>query len=440
MKNKIITRSAPSPTGNLNMGGVRTTLFNYLFAKQNDGKVILRFEDTDKGRSKTEFETDIIKGLDWLEIKCDEIYRQSDRTSIYKKYIEEMILKGKAYVSEEKEGPRKEVIRFKNPNTVVTFTDSLRGEISIDTTDLGDFVIARSIDDPLYHLTVVVDDKEMDVTHVIRGEDGISNTPRQILIQEAIDAPRPLYTHMPMVLGSDKKKLSKRHGAKSTSEFKEEGYLPEAIINYIAMLGWNPGTDKEIFSIEDLIKEFSLEKIQKGGAVFDIEKLKWFNKHYLQNKDIQEVNTEIKKRLNFYNINISEDMLDKLLPTIIERISVYSDLEIMRDSGEFSYYLEHPDYNADSLIWKKAGREETIEHLEYAYKVFSEATDFSSKENIKKLFWDYAEERGRGNVLWPLRYALSGQEKSPDPFELIYILGKNITIERIAYALKKLQK
>ncbi|MDQ2932939.1 MAG: glutamate--tRNA ligase, partial [bacterium] len=284
----IITRFPPSPTGYLHIGRARTALFNYLFARKQGGKMVFRIEDTDKERSKKEYEENIIECLKWLNIGYDSgPFRQSERNEIYSKYIQKLIDDGFAYVSKEDtsatpegETKRAEVIRFKNPKKKIIFTDLIRGEIEFDTTDLGDFVIAKSIDEPLYHLTVVVDDHEMEITHVIRGDDGISNTPRQILIQEGIGAKRPLYAHVPLILAADKSKLSGRHGAVAVSEYRNEGYLPEAIINFLALLGWNPGTDQELFTVEELIQQFDLEKVQKSGAIFNIEKLKWFNRQY----------------------------------------------------------------------------------------------------------------------------------------------------------------
>lgn len=441
---EVITRIPPSPTGKLNIGTARSALFNYLFAKKNNGKLILRFEDTDKERSKKEFEENIIESLEWLGIKWDntEIFRQSEMTDIYKKYIEKLIEANKAYISEETEGKNKEVIRFKNPNKVIKFNDELRGEISFDTTDLGDFIIARSIDDPLYHLTVVVDDHEMNISHVIRGEDGISNTPRQILIQEAIGAKRPIYTHLPLVLGSDKKKLSKRHGAKSILEFKEEGYLKESIINQLVLLGWNPGTDQEIFSLKELEETFSLEGVQKGGAVFDAEKLNWFNQHYLKEIPKEEQNKIIKEKLEELNINLSEEKIEKINPIITERISTFNEIYILVKEGELDWLIkESVDYPVEDLKWKKAEKlEDMIPYLEFVHKSISENNlKVFSEDKIKELIWDYASEKGRGDVLWPLRYSLSGKEKSPDPFKLAEVLGKEKTLERIEIAINKIK-
>jgi len=274
---QVIVRMAPSPTGKFHVGSARTALYNFLFARKNDGKFILRIEDTDKERSKKEFEDDILEGLEWLGLKYDELYRQSERGEVYKSYVEKMLSQDLVYESDDK------VIRFRNPNKKIKFNDLVRGEIEFDTTELKDFVIARSVDEPLYHLAVVIDDFESGITHVIRGEDHISNTPRQILIQEAIGAPRPLYAHLPLILAQDRSKLSKRKHGESVSldYYREKGISPAAVINYLALLGWNPGTEQEIFTLEELIKVFDLSRVHKGGAIFDEKKLAWVNrKHF----------------------------------------------------------------------------------------------------------------------------------------------------------------
>ncbi len=280
-KENVIVRMAPSPTGKLHIGTARTALYNFLYARQNRGKFILRIEDTDKERSQKEFDTDIIESLNWLGLEYDELYRQSERVAIHESYIKKMLDKNSVYESDDG------VIRFKNPNKKIKFNDLIRGEIEFDTTDLGDFVIAKSLNEPLYHLAVVVDDYESKITHIIRGEDHISNTPRQILIQEAIGAERPLYAHLPLILASDRSKLSKRKHGESVSldYYRQKGYLPSAVVNYLALLGWNPGTDQEIFTLDELIKTFDLRKVHKGGAIFDEKKLAWVNrKHYNLNK------------------------------------------------------------------------------------------------------------------------------------------------------------
>jgi glutamyl-tRNA synthetase len=281
---KVVVRMAPSPTGNFHVGGARTALYNFLFARKNDGKFILRIEDTDKERSKKEFEDDIFESLKWLGLEHDESYRQSERGEVYKSYIERMLKDNSAYESPDK------VIRFKNPNKKIRFNDLIRGEIEFDTTELQDFVIAKNVNKPLYHLAVVVDDFESGITHVIRGEDHISNTPRQILIQEAIKAPRPIYAHLPLILAPDRSKLSKRKHGESVSldYYRDKGYSPAAIINYLALLGWNPGTEQEIFTLEELIKVFDLSRVHKGGAIFDEKKLAWVNRKHFNLGKIRE--------------------------------------------------------------------------------------------------------------------------------------------------------
>ena len=301
---QIVTRFAPSPTGLLHAGNYRTAVFSYLFARQRGGKFILRIEDTDKERSKKEYEDNILESLKWLGLDYDEFHRQSERAPAHKKYLKQLIDGGFAYVSKEEaagEGDdkarRKEVIRFKNPNIKVKFHDLIRGEIEVDTTDLKDFVIAKDLDTPLFHLAVVADDFDMGVTHVVRGEDHISNTPRQILIQRAIGAPEPVYAHIPLILAPDRTKLSKRKGALALTEYRDRGYLPQAVLNYLALLGWNPGTEQEILSLDDLLKQFDISKVQKGGAIFNEEKLRWINKEYLKLLSAERAGEEVLARL-----------------------------------------------------------------------------------------------------------------------------------------------
>ena len=432
--NKIITRFPPSPTGFLHIGRARTALFNYLFAKKNKGEMIFRLEDTDKARSKKEFENSMIESLKWLGIAWDNevIERQSERTEIYKKYLKKLIDENKAYISKEKieegekAGQENEVVRFRNPNTKITFTDLIRGEITFDTTELEDFIIARNVDEPLYHLTVVVDDFEMGITHIIRGDDGISNTPRQILIQQGIGAPQPIYAHLPLILAPDKSKLSGRHGAVSVIDYQKMGYLPEAVINYLALLGWNPGTEQEIFSIDELIEVFDISKVQKAGAVFDIEKLEWFNKQYILKMNDNDFADYAKK---FVNKNFS----NKLLPLIKEKVSYFGEIESLLN-GELSFVDNVEKYDKENLKWKQEkDLVNTKEYLKIIIEKLNELNDFS-KESVKSNLWPIAEEKGKGNILWPMRFALSGKEKSPDPFIISEILGKEETIKRLSFA------
>ena len=286
MKDKVVTRIPPSPTGRLHIGTARTALFNYLFTKHEGGTIVFRSEDTDKERSKREHEKEIVEGLQWLGLSWDSFSRQSEGTERHAELLQQIVGEGKAYVSREpaKDDPawEVEVVRLKNPGRSVTFHDEIRGDITFDTTELGDFVIARSLRDPLYHFAVVVDDMDTGVTHVIRGEDHISNTPRQILIQEALGAPRPIYAHIPLILDAKRAKLSKRSGATSVMDYRDEGFLPEALVNYFALLGWSPDSDREDFSLAELVDAFTLEGVQKGGAAFDKEKLFSVNQRWMR--------------------------------------------------------------------------------------------------------------------------------------------------------------
>lgn len=321
---KVRTRFAPSPTGPLHMGNARTALFSWLFAKKEGGDFIIRVEDTDKERSSPKWEQDVLENLEWLGLNWDEgpdkgsfgPYRQSQRTGIYKEYLEKLLLEKKAYwcscTKEELEAQRQDqasrgetprysgkcrtlslkekkdgaAIRFLVEPKEITFKDLIRGKVSFDMALSGDIVIAKDIETPLYNFTVVVDDELMKITHVIRGEDHLSNTPKQLLLKEALGFKQNIqYAHLPLILGEDKTKLSKRHGDNSVIRFKKEGYLPEAIINFLALLGWNPGDEREIFSLQGLVKEFSLDRVQKGNAVFNLQRLDWINGFYLRQKD-----------------------------------------------------------------------------------------------------------------------------------------------------------
>jgi glutamyl-tRNA synthetase len=443
----VITRIPPSPTGHLHIGTARTALFNYLFAKKHHGTMIFRSEDTDKERSKPEFEQEIIDGLRWLGIEWsnETIYRQSERTELYKSYLQKMIAAGTAYISpeESKKNPGQTVgvVRLQNPNKVITFVDEIRGDITFDTTELGDIVIARTIDEPLYHLTVVVDDHEMGVTHVLRGEDHIPNTPRQILIQEAIGASRPIYAHLPLILATDRSKMSKRHGAVSLHEYQKAGYRKEAIINYLALLGWNPGTDQELFSLDELIDAFDLPGVQKGGAVFDIKKFSWFNGQYLKPLSLSDFGDYLHdvippslQKLPHY----SPERFQRILPMIKERISNKHDFTELVEAGEYDFAFSTPEYDVELLRWKNDDvAAAALPRLQKA-KTILEAADFSSPETIKAALADYAEEVGKGELFWPLRTALSGKKQSPDPFSIGFILGKEETCLRIQTACGKL--
>ena len=427
---KIRVRFAPSPTGLFHVGSARTVLFNYLFAKKNKGSFILRIEDTDKQRSKKEFEKDILDGIKWLGLKWDELYYQSKRTKIYEKYLQQLLDDGRAYVNK--------IIWFKNPNRQVVFHDLIRNRVEIDSSILGDFSLAKNLKEPLYNFAAVIDDYEMKISHVIRGEDHISNTPKQILIYEALGWKPPKFAHLPLILGPDRSKLSKRHSAVSLTDYKKQGYLPEAMVNFMALLGWSAQgplsgqSGDEIFSLNQLIQRFSLEKIQKGGAVFNIDKLNWFNSHYLRQKPIQEL---IKLCLPYLpkKISFSKKDLEKIINLEKERIAKLSEV------GEATeFFFKEPKFKPELLKWKNIDKQEIINSLGKSYSMLGTFKDADFRiDKLKKVLMPEAEKfnKDRGYLLWPLRVALSGRDKSPGPFEIAEILGKKKSLERIKKAI-----
>lgn len=439
MNPQIVTRFAPSPTGHMHTGSYRTAFFAYLFAKKHGGKFVLRIEDTDKERSKQEYTDEIFKVFEIIGISYDEKYIQSENLPRHRELLNKLIADNKAYISKEEakdgSGVIKDIIRFRNPNKVVTFTDLIRGEISTDTTDLGDFVIAKNLEEPLFHLAVVVDDHDEGITHVIRAEEHIANTPRQILIHEALGFEIPNYGHLPLVLAPDKSKMSKRKGAVPVVEYLERGYLPEALLNAICLCGWNPGTEQELFTRAELEQVFDLDKVQKAGAVFNEEKLNWFNREYTKTLAPDQQKDLVKKFLPEKFI----PLIGKLLPIIIERINYFGEVKTMAEAGEFDYYLERPDVDLEKVSWKGEGNDTAKIHLSEAVKLLETITSDSwNAEAIKTAVWPYAELVGKGNVLWPIRFTLSGRDKSPDPFILAEILGKEETLARLTVLCKKL--
>ena len=504
-KEKIVrTRFAPSPTGFLHIGSARTALFNYLYAKKNNGRFILRIEDTDKERSKIEFEKEIISSLKWLGINWDEGpekegYRQSERGEIYKKYLKKLIEEKKAYYcfcSKEDLEAKKEnqisagiapryngkcaniseseakkkidkgercVIRLKMPSKKIKIKDMIRGEIEFDSVLIGDMVIAKNDFSPLYNFCVVVDDFEMKITHIIRGEDLLPNTPKQIILQEALNFPRLEYGHLPIILGPDRSKLSKRHGAVSLSEYKKEGYLKESIINNLALLGWNPGSERELFSLKELEKDFSIEKVHKAGAIFNIKKLDHLNGLYIRNKSLKEI-TELsipylikenlispifegkeafnltgilgKEFVQKYLINetgekIEINYLMKTVSLYHERIKKISEITDLVDI----FFKKDIEYDKELLKWKDMTGKDVQEVIKNLISLLSEIKENNwKKEEIEKRILPEAEsfrEGDRGYVLWPLRVSLTGKKFSAGPFEIAEILGKNKTIKRL---------
>ncbi len=356
---------------------------------------------------------------------------------MHSKELERLINEDFAYISKESSGDREEVIRFKNPNKKITFKDIVRDDITFDTEELGDFVIALDTETPLFHLAVVVDDNYSGVNVIIRGEDHISNTPRQILIREALGYPPAEYAHIPLVLAEDRSKLSKRHGAEPIADYKEQGILPEALLNYMSLLGWNPKDNNEILTPTELISKFSLDGVQKGGAVFNKEKMLWFNKEHMGYLDNKKFTDRVKLFLpkDLPNINMSA-----LVDELRERLFYFSQVkDLFHD--ELLFIKEAGEHEGKTILWKKEPSVAiTKQRLEKVHELLLELEDWPTPEKTKEAVWSFAEREGKGEVLWPLRVALSGQKRSPDPFTCFAILGKNESLKRIDTAVKILSK
>ena len=477
----VRTRIAPSPTGSLHVGTLRAALFNYLFAKSQGGSFALRIEDTDIERSDKKFEKEIFQGFSWLGIIADEgpleggpfaPYRQTERIGTYSKYLELLLSQGNAFYcfhSEENlERERKElmaakrppihaceyrsmeraeaemlletkgaaIIRFKTPlGKIITFTDLVRGEISFESDLLGDFSLAKGLTAPLYNFAVVVDDYEMQITHVIRGEDHIPNTPKQILIIEALGFLRPQYAHLPLILGSDRSNLSKRHGATSIDEYRKEGYLSDALFNFIALLGWSPGGDREIMTKEEIIKEFSLERVQKSGAIFDVAKLDWMNGEYIRKKSLVELaRLCIPYIEDFFKFKIKNSKLKigdikKIIALEQPRLKKLSEIGDRAD-----FFFREPVYEKELLQWKSMRTDELSQSLDKSYDLIFNIEFPVSKEAVEKAFFEMIGTGDKGSILWPLRVALTGKKASPGPFEILSILPKEVALKRIAAA------
>lgn len=480
-------RFAPSPTGYFHIGLARTALFNWLVAKKYGGKFIIRIEDTDVERSKPEFEKDIIDGLKWLGLFWDEgpemgggygPYRQSENLDVYKKYLRQLIDTDQAYYcfcsEEDLEAKRQDalsrgemfrydghcrnllpeevqkklknkepfVIRLKMPEKKFIFNDIIRGKVEFDGSLIGDQVIAKNFRLPLYNFTVVVDDHNMRITHVIRGEDHISNTPKQIALYEALDWPIPVFGHLPLILDKNRAKLSKRFGAVAVNEYHKDGYLPEALVNFLVFLGWHPEEKtgegaKEILSKEELIRQFSLERVQKAGAIFNVEKLNWLNGEHIKKMPLNDF---VEQAVLFLIPALGEkvtrdiDYLKKVLALHQERVKKLSELPNL-----VGYFFDLPDYPSELLYWQDMKKADLAINIDLLINLFSnlEEANFTKKQ-LEIILMPEAEKRGRGQLLWPLRVALSGAKNSAGPFEIMDIIGKSETLKRLETAKKKL--
>lgn len=476
----VVTRFAPSPTGYMHVGGVRTALYAWLYARKHNGRFILRIEDTDKEREVAGAIPHIIESLAWLGITWDEgvdiggphaPYLQSDRLELYRSYAQKLLAAGHAYpdpyseneleILREKAASEKRPFLFRDhrPKTVESWdgakplrfrapriaryewNDLARGTLSAGEEAIDDFILIKSDGYPTYNFAHIVDDIEMGVTHVMRGEEFISSTPKFLSLYEALGVPAPAFVTMPVILSPDgKKKLSKRDGAKDILAYRDEGYLPEAMMNFLALLGWNPGTDKEYFSKDELIQAFELDRIQISGAGFNEKKLLSVNQHWMRALSTEEF-------ISRGNLTAPDpEKLRMAAPLLKERAQTFKEAQEML-TGELSCLFTEPSITKENLVAKEPQDRQGL--TKHALKTLSEAIkslpeSLSAKE-VKTFIMPLADAEeakgkgGRGAVLWPLRYTLSGQERSPDPFTLIAILGKHASIARVEKAIAILE-
>ncbi len=465
---QVRTRFAPSPTGYLHIGGARTALFNYLFARHHGGKFILRIEDTDRDRSTPEAIQAILDAMKWLELDYDEgPFYQTERYPLYKNKISELIATGKAYpcvctaaeldakrqlAQKEKRKPAYDgtcrpsdgvipplpvdkpfTVRFRSPrdgSTVVK--DLIKGNVVFDNRELDDLIIARSDGTPTYNFCVVVDDIDMNITHIIRGDDHLSNTPRQIQLYQALGHDLPQFAHVPLILGTDKARLSKRHGATSVTAYRDMGYFPEAVVNYLVRLAWSHG-DQEIFSRQELIEKFSLENVGKSAGVFNPEKFLWVNFHYLKSRPLGELADEIVPYIKAKGYSMPEDKKwrEKMIGTLRERAKTLTELV---DSA--SYYLTD-EITIDEKTATKFLTKDIATPIQALGQKLSELTDFT-EGGIEQAFVTTLNEFGlqMGKLAQPVRVALTGSTVSPGIYDVIAVLGKERTIQRLHKALE----
>ena len=465
-KSSIKVRFAPSPTGELHLGGARTALFNWLFAKNQNGLFYLRIEDTDTARSKDKYTSQILDSLSWLGLKWDKpLVYQSGRSKQYKTYLNHLIDSGVVYrcfcskndlESSKNEGHYKYsgkcrdistqtikeklnqgisfTYRIRIPDGSTNYNDLVYGKIKISNDQLDDFIIFRSDGSPTYNFTAVIDDHAMSITHVIRGEDHLSNTPKQIILYKALGFEIPIFAHLPMILGSDKKRLSKRHGAPGIQFFREDGYLPLSLVNYLALLGWNSGNEDEVFTLESLIKKFDLKKIQKKGAIWDQKKLNWLSGQHIINLNTDFILDSIR--------NIEPEWGKgheiSFLITIIEILKIRSkSLKDIMNQSEL-YFNGPNDYDPIGLskCWKKESVNSTVEKILKSLNSLSEWR----KDELERVIHSISEvnQLSMGKITMPLRIALLGSLSGPSVVDLLHILGRKDSINRIHKALDTL--
>ncbi|MFK7793734.1 MAG: glutamate--tRNA ligase [Gammaproteobacteria bacterium] len=459
----VKTRFAPSPTGYLHIGGVRTALFSWLYARHHQGKFVLRIEDTDRERSTQTSVDAILRGMEWLGLDHDEgPFYQTQRFDRYKQVIERLLAEDKAYrcycTKEELDALRLEqqknkqkpkydgryrdytgkvpnnidpVIRFKNPlDGAVVIQDQVLGEIVINNSELDDLIIARSDGTPTYNLTVVVDDLDMNITHIIRGDDHVNNTPRQINMIEALDGTLPNYAHLPMILGNDGKRMSKRHGAVSVSAYEDEGYLPDALLNYLVRLGWAHG-DQEIFSKQEMISLFALEKVNKSAAAFDIDKLQWLNQQYIKQSPYEKLSSWVELAFSKKNIQPSStEQLNKVVELQKDRVKTLSE---MADSSEY-FFADFENYDEKSA--NKHFKQTSLPILQSIRAKLDVIHDWNA-QNIQQCINHYSEESELklGKIAPPIRVAVCGSANSPSIDITLELIGKERVLTRIDNAI-----
>ncbi len=429
-------RFAPSPTGYLHVGGARTALFNWLLARRHGGVFLLRIEDTDTQRSSWEMVTGILDGLRWLGIDWDEgpetggphgPYFQSERLDKYRAAARDLVARGHAF---EDDG----AIRFRVPPGSTTFTDSVHGPIAFENEHIENFVILRSDGHPTYHLSVVVDDIDMAITHVVRGDDHISNTPKQVLLYQAFGAPTPAFAHVPLIMGPDKKRLSKRHGATSVMEYEAQGYLPEAMVNFLALLGWGTGGDQELFTREELVARFALDGISGGNAVFNTEKLDWFNHQHMLRLDDNELIARLRPRLTAAGywrdslLGEDRDWFVGVLALLRPRARRLTELV-----GQLAPFFADPEtYDADG-IRKHVSGPGMRAHVEALHGVIAAASPWDAA-TLERDLRALAEARGlkAGTLIHAARLALTGRMVSPGLFEMMVLVGRDRVLARLA--------
>ncbi len=427
--NSVRVRFAPSPTGSLHIGSARTALFNWLYARNQGGELILRIEDTDKERSDNKYIDEIFESLKWLGLDWDgEVFFQSKRFDIYKNYAEKLVAEEKAYYEETEKG---KAIRLKvAKDALVTFYDAVHEKIEINSNTLDNFVIMKSDGSPTYNFACAIDDAVMAITHIIRGDDHITNTLKQLLIYQAIESKPPKFAHIPLILGEDKSRMSKRHGATSIAEYKSRGYFPEALVNFLSLMGWSPKDDREKLNIQQIIKLFSLKAIVKTGAVFNIKKLNWLNGEYIREKPVGELTDFIAQGLIVKNI-IKEDYNREWLESVVEcyKTRFYN----IDDFISQTQYLFNDEFEYDKEASEKYLKDESAQTNLKKLKERLASLDSFDVKAIEETARSLIEELGikGGDLIHPLRVAVTGREHAPGVFEVLSLIGKTRVLKRL---------